>query len=109
MVPAGPAFGLTAVIVGGGAAKYVNLSPGPTALTPPGPRTVTSTVAIAPGGLVTSTSWSPKENALPATEFPNCATLAPLRPVPKILTGVPPFDPPRLGETASTSGTGGGT
>jgi hypothetical protein len=115
--PGGPLLGLTPVTTGCPGTSKVNLSKPPIELVPPGAVTVTSTVVPAvPGGLGAKMTVSPPDGLLkhgPGTEgtharsvvVPNATAVAPVKPLPRICTVVPPAAVPWPGSTASTTGT----
>src|SRR6202790_5136741 len=105
----GPEVGLTPVTVGRGGAVKVNWSAGAfTTEVPPGVVTVTSTVAAASAGEVMEMDVAElTTRPVPAT-VPNFTTVAPVKPVPVTVTGVPPVVGPLLGLTPVTVGRGGG-
>jgi hypothetical protein len=101
-----PPLGETADITGSGAAVYVNLSAAPVAEVPLGVVTVTSTTAAACGGeatvmLVSEFTWNQD-----AATVPNFTVLAPVNPVPVIMTAVPPVVFPEVGAILVTEGRG---
>jgi hypothetical protein len=117
--PGGPLCGLTPVTTGCPGTSKVNLSKPLIELVPPGALTVTSTVVPAvPGGLRAKIPVSPPLGLKqgPGTEVPhgasvvvpNATAVAPMKPLPRICTAVPPAAVPWPGSTASTNGTLGG-
>jgi hypothetical protein len=105
----GPELGLTAVTVGTGGGLNVNWSAGAfTTEVPPGVVTVTSTVAAASAGDVIEIEVEELTMSPVPGVVPNFTTVAPVKPVPVTVTGVPPVVGPELGLTAVTVGTGGG-
>jgi hypothetical protein len=76
------------------------------ALEPAGLMTVTSTVPAVPGGLVVNRELSPEAYAL-INDEPNMTPVADAKPLPKIMTCVPPAVVPELGLIPSTTGTAG--
>src|SRR5947209_1244248 len=106
--PRTPEDGLTAVTLGALGSPNVNLSPLPALDVPSGVVTVTSTVPAVPAGLAT-VSWvslctSSPEPGLPA---PKLTAVAPVKPPPITVTGVPPAVVPTAGLTAVTCGPAG--
>jgi hypothetical protein len=98
----GPAVGLTLVTVGG--ATKVYLSGEPVALVPPEVVTVTSTVPAAPAGAV-AVIWVALLTVKPVAAFaPKLTAVAPVNPVPLIVTLVPPAVGPDAGLTPVTEG-----
>ena len=71
---------------------------------PPGPVTVTSTVPAASAGLVAVICVAETTITLVAAVVPKSTAVAPLKPVPVIVTDVPPADGPAAGLTAVTVG-----
>ncbi len=63
---------------------------------PPGPVTVTSTVPV-PGGLTTVICVAETTSRLVAGVVPKSTSVAPVKPVPVIVTGVPPPNGPPTG------------
>ena len=100
---AGPLVGSTLVTVGAG--MYVNWSPEPVELVPPGVLTVTSTVPE-PAGEVAVTCVADSAFTPLALVEPNLTSLAPVRFVPVIVTVVPPAAGPLVGSTFVTVGAG---
>jgi hypothetical protein len=99
---AGPEDGLTWVTVGG--VTYVYWSLVLVALVPPAVVTAISTVPAAPGGAVAETwfeLFTTNDAALP----PKLTPVAPVKPVPLIVTVVPPVVGPDVGLTLVTDGT----
>ena len=86
-VPAGPDVGLTPDTAGAGGG-YVKLSAANVALVPPGPVTITSTVPD-PAGAVTVIWVSDTTVKLDAAVAPNDTPVAPVNPLPVIVTTVP--------------------
>jgi hypothetical protein len=98
----GPLVGEIAVIVG--AAPYVNLSAATIALVPPGVVTLTSTTpAIWAGEVMVILVLEFTVRLVPAV-VPNLTAVAPVNPVPVIVTTVPPAVGPLAGEMAVTVG-----
>ena len=86
----GPEVGLTPVTVGSGGAVKVNWSAGAFATeVPPGVVTVTSTVAAASAGEMTVIDVARVDHQACAAVVPNLTTVAPVKPVPVTVTGVP--------------------
>lgn len=99
---AGPEDGLTWVTVGG--VTYVYWSLVLVALVPPAVVTAISTVPAAPGGAVAEIwfeLFTTNDAALPAKVTP----VAPVKPVPLIVTAVPPDVGPDVGLTLVMDGT----
>src|ERR1700683_402891 len=100
-----PELGLRAVIVGG---PYVTTVWPPVALVPPGVVKVTATVPAVPGGATAVTETLPMLTSLALTEPKR--TLSALshatneKPLPKIVTVVPPAAGPVAGLTLWTTG-----
>ena len=70
--------------------------------------TLTSTVPVAaPGGLVTPINPSASTKKPEAETPPKVTSVAPVKPVPTMLSGVPPCTGPWLGETPNTAGVDG--
>ena len=67
---------------------------------PPGPVTVTSTVPAASAGLVAVISVAETMTTLVAATVPKSTAVAVLKPVPVIVTAVPPADRPCRGTDA---------
>ena len=84
----GPAELLTPVTVGAGMA--VKRSAEEVVETPPGPVTVTSTMPADSAGLVAVICVGETTTTLLAAIVPKSTTVAPLKPTPVIVTGVPP-------------------
>lgn len=82
---------------------YVNWSPDPVALVPPGAVTVMSTVPL-PVGAVAVISVSETTVKLVAAVVPNSTAVAPVKPVPVIVTVVPPATGPLFGLMLVTIG-----
>jgi hypothetical protein len=99
---AGPEDGLTRVTVGG--ATYVYWSLVLVALVPPGVVTVMSTVPAAPAGAVAEI-WLDLLTTNVAAVPPKLTPVAPVKPVPLIVTVVPPVVGPDVGLTLVTDGT----
>src|SRR5208283_830056 len=100
----GPAAGVIPVTTGTG--SYVNSSAGEVALVPPGVVTVTSTVPAEPAG-ETAVIWVVEVTVkLDAAVVPNITAVAPVNPVPVIVTVVPPATGPAAGVIPVTTGTG---
>jgi hypothetical protein len=99
----GPAFGFTFVTMGPFA--YVYWSPAPVALVPPGVVTVTSTVPAACAGAVAVIDVSLLTVKVVAAVAPKLTALAPVKPVPVMVTLFPPAVDPLLGFTFVTAGT----
>jgi hypothetical protein len=98
----GQELGLTAVTVG--AATKVNWLPDPVADTPPGAVTVTLTVPADSVGDVAVIEVSELTVMAVAAVVPNMTAVAPVKPVPVIMTGVPPAVGPTPGLRAVTVG-----
>ena len=81
------------------------LSAGPVALVPPGVVTVTSTFPM-PAGAVAVTEVSDTGVNPVAGELPKCTALAPVRPVPVMVTRLPPARAPAVGDNVVTVGMG---
>jgi hypothetical protein len=99
---AGPEDGLTRVTVGG--VTYVYWSLVFVALVPPGVVTVMSTVPAAPAGDVAEI-WLELFTENAAAVPPKLTPVAPVKPVPLIVTVVPPVVGPDVGLTLVTDGT----
>jgi hypothetical protein len=99
----GPALGRTAVTVG--TAAYVKWSAELVAEVPPGVVTVTSTMLAAPAGEVALMLVSLATVNEVAASVPKSTAVAPVNPVPVIVTTVPPAIGPALGRTVVTVGT----
>jgi hypothetical protein len=99
---AGPEDGLTRVTVGG--VTYVYRSLVLVALVPPGVVTVMSTVPAAPGGAVAEI-WVELFTENVAAVPPKLTPVAPVKPVPLIVTVVEPVVGPDVGLTLVTDGT----
>ena len=99
----GPAGGLALVTVGG--ATKVNWSAAPVALVPPGVVTVTSTVPADSAGAVAVILLELLTVYAPAAVPPKLTAVAPVNPVPVIVTLVPPAVGPDAGLTLVTEGT----
>ena len=97
----GPDAGVTAVTVG--AATNVNSSEALVGLVPDGVVTVTSTVPAACAGEV-ALIWLAVFTVNVAAVVPNFTAVAPVNPVPAIVTLVPPALGPELGVTLVTVG-----
>ena len=107
----GPELGLTPLTVGiggGGGALYVNVSAALVALVPPPVVAVTSTLPELPAGDVANTVESSCTDTFVAGTPPKSTIVVPVKPVPEIVTAVPPAVGPELGLTPLTVGTGGG-
>ncbi len=104
-----PVLGLTPVTVGAGGAVKVNWSAGALAARCPRPAvTVTSTVAADSAGEVTVIEVAELTTTpVPAT-VPNFTPVAPVKPVPVMVTGVPPAVEPGGGAEAGDGGGGRG-
>ena len=100
----GPAAGLTAVTVG--AARAVNWSAEEVVETPPGPVTVMSTVPAGSTGLMAVICVDETTTTLVAGVVPKSTTGLPLKPVPVIVTALPPNAYPVAGLTPVTVGAG---
>ena len=85
----------------------MNWSAGVTALNPFGVVTVTSTVPAAPAGAVAETEVAEVTLKMAGTE-PKSTAVAPLKPVPVMVTPVPPSLDPDVGLTEITAGPGPG-
>ncbi len=68
---------------------------------PPGPVTVTLTVPV-PAGLTAVISVEERTSTLLARFSPKCTAVAPVKPVPLIVTSVPPSVGPSAGLTLVT-------
>ena len=79
-----------------------------TALVPPGVVTVTSTAPCVPAGAVAVMELAETTVKLAAFAAPNRTAVAPVSPVPVIVTTVPPVVGPLFGLTDVTVGAGGG-
>ena len=99
---AGPEDGLTRVTVGGVTYAYWSLVLA--ALVPPGVVTVMSTVPAAPTGAVAEI-WLELFTENVAAVPPKLTPVAPVKPVPLIVTVVPPVVGPDVGLTLVTDGT----
>jgi hypothetical protein len=99
----GPALGRTAVTAG--TAAYVKWSAELVAEVPPGVVTVTSTVPAEPAGEVAVMLVSLTTVTSMAAWVPKLIAVAPVKPVPVMVTDVPPTSGPALGATAVTVGT----
>ena len=99
----GPDVGLKPVTLGAVTAVYVNWSAGDVAEVPPGVTTVTSTVPV-PAGLSAVIEVSLTTVTLVAGVAPKSTAVAPVKPVPVIVTGVPPASVPLVGLKAVTVG-----
>ena len=100
----GPEVGLSEVIVG--AATNVNWSNDPVAPVPPAEVTVTSTTPGAAVGEVAVIDVSPATVNAAAGAPLKETSVAPLKPVPEIVTEVPPAAGPSATEMPVTRGTG---
>ena len=100
----GPEAGLSEVIVG--AATNVNWSNEPVTSVPPAEVTVTSTTPGVVAGVVAAIDVSPAMVNAAAGTPPNETAVAPLKPVPVIVTVVPPAAGPAATEMPVTRGTG---
>jgi hypothetical protein len=98
----GPDAGLIADTVG--TDSYVKLSAELVALVPPEVATVTSTVPAEPAGEAAVTLVALTTVKLAAAVVPNLTAVAPVNPVPVIVTDVPPAGRPATGFTAVTTG-----
>lgn len=99
----GPLVGVSWVTVGG---PYLKPSATDVGLVPPGLVTVTSTVPLVPGGdtaVIDLAEFTVKPAA--GTE-PNITPVAVVKPLPVIVTVVPPAGGPAFGATFVTAGTG---
>jgi hypothetical protein len=83
----------------------VNWSAGDVALVPPGVVTVTSTVPV-PDGEMAVIFVAESTVKLEALLIPNITVVAPVNPVPVIITVVPPTNGPLVGAMLVTVGTG---
>ena len=102
MPPAkGPFVGLIPVTIG--AATYLNSSAGNVADVPSAVTTVTSNVPV-PAGLVATTWVSELTVKLLAASTPKSTAVAPVKPVPVIVTDVPPAKGPFVGLIPVTAG-----
>ena len=72
---------------------------------PPGPVTVTSTVPV-PAGLVTVISVGEMTERSVAGTVPKFTSVVPVKPVPVIVTAVPPNGDPFVGLMLVTAGVG---
>ena len=88
----GPLLGLSAVTAG--ATTNVNWSRGIVASVPPGPVTVTSTVPAGTAGETAVIEVSATTEKLAAGVAPKLTCVAPVNPVPVIVTAVPPDEGP---------------
>jgi hypothetical protein len=79
------------------------------ALVPPAAVTVTSTVPALPAGEIATIDVSLFTVKLVAGVEPKVTPVAPVKPVPVIVTAVPPLGEPVLGDSAVTVGGGGTT
>src|SRR6202521_2136288 len=105
----GPLLTLRPVTVGRGGALKVNWSAGAfTTEVPPGVVTVTSTVAAASAGEVMEIEVEELTTRPVPAVVPNLTTVAPVKPVPVIVTGVAPMVGPLLTLRLVTVGRGGG-
>jgi hypothetical protein len=85
--------------------KYVNSSAGLVAEVPLGVTTVTFTLPlVGPGGLAAVISLSESTVILGDFALPKSASVAPVKPLPVMVTAVPPIKTPADGETAVTCG-----
>ncbi len=84
----------------------MNSSAVPVALVPLGVMTVTSTVPAAPAGDVAVTEVGETTEYVVAPVAPKSTALAALKPVPVMVTEVPPATGPAIGLTAVTVGLG---
>ena len=97
---AGPESGLTRFTVGG---VKANWSAGPMALVPSGVVTVTSTVPTGSAGVVALIDVS--DTTTNGADLPPKSTpVAPVKPLPRMVTVVPPVAGPEVGLTAVTAG-----
>ena len=78
------------------------------ALVPPGVVTVTSTVPSVPAGAVAVMEVGPFTVKFAAAVVLNFTALAPVKPVPVMVTDVPPVLGPEVGLTEVTAGGEGG-
>ena len=101
----GPLVGLTLVTVG--PLTNVNWSHAPVALVPLGVVTVTSTVPAVCAGEVAVIDVALFTVNDAAGVAPNCTAVAPVKPVPVIVTDVPPAVGPLVGLTLVTVGAAG--
>ena len=98
----GPALGDSEVTAGAG--MYVNWFT-PAAEVPPAVVTVTSTVPV-PGGAVAVIEVGELTVTPDASAVPNLTVVAPaIKPLPEIVTDVPPAAGPEVGEIPVTTGT----
>jgi len=94
-----PELGLIPLTVGRGTAVKVKWSAVTAALVPPGAVTFTSTVPAEWVGL-TIVSVEPFTTFMPVPDVPpNVTAVAPVKPVPLIVTEVPPAADPLVGDT----------
>jgi len=97
-----PEFGATDVTTG----PYVNLSAATRFDVPPGPVTVTSTIDVAlPAGAVAVMDVL-ELTVKDATADPKLIVVAPVKPLPVMVTASPPPGTPTDGEIAVTAGLG---
>jgi hypothetical protein len=100
----GPVAGDIPVTAGTG--EYTNLSEGEVTLVPPGVVTVISIVPAAWAGEVTFIRVSESTVKTEAESVPNRTSVVPVKPVPVIMTNVPPATGPVAGEIPEMAGTG---
>ena len=100
--PVGPLVGLT--LVTAGPVTKVNWSPAPVALVPPAVVTVMSTVPAAWAGVVAVMDVALLTVKLVAAVPPKLTAVAPVNPVPVMVTDVPPAVVPLFGLTLVTVG-----
>ena len=100
---AGPLVGLRPVTTGAAATVYVNSSAGETADVPPGVVTVTFTTPV-PAGLSAVIEVSLTTVTFVAAVVPKSTAVAPVKPVPVIVTRVPPAAGPVVGLKPVTVG-----
>ena len=98
----GPEDGLSPETTGG--ARYVYWLPAPAALVPPGVNTATFTAPALPAGAVAVIVVAFTTLKLVAGVAPKATAVVPLRPVPVMVTEVPPDTGPEDGERLVTLG-----
>jgi hypothetical protein len=104
----GPELGVREVTTGRlGGAAYVKRSVALVAEVPPGAITVTSTMPL-PAGLTALIEVGERIWKLAADAVPNVTAVVPAKPVPVIVTAVPPAAGPPVGVNDVTTGSGGG-
>src|SRR5689334_21250941 len=89
-----------------GAPTNVNVSIALVALVPPGDVTVTSPLPADATGATAEIDWSSFTTKLAAPVPPKLTPLAAVKPVPTIVTTVPPDAGPMIGDTPRTRGEG---